>query len=79
MPRPGWPSKYRRGYMTRDYHVTGGHEAEAEVAQRSKKPNRLGVAILKILGFRGSVPNPGPKTVSPRHEKVHPPEKPGDT
>ncbi len=47
---------YRRGYSGRDYHVTGGHEAEAEAAQKAKKPSRLGVFVLRVLGYRGGVP-----------------------
>jgi hypothetical protein len=49
---------YRQGYTGFDYHVTGGHEAEAEVAERGKKPGRLGLRVLKLLGFRGSVEAP---------------------
>lgn len=62
--------------MGRDYHVTGGHEAEAEAAQRSKRPNRFGLALLRALGFRGRVPDPKPKTVSPRHEGAHAADNP---
>jgi hypothetical protein len=36
-------------------HVTKGHEAEAIVAQRRKKPSRIGMFMLKLLGFRGEV------------------------
>jgi hypothetical protein len=32
-----WMWKYRRGYTGFDYHVTGGHEADAEAAQRAKE------------------------------------------
>jgi hypothetical protein len=41
---------YRRGYSTRNYHVTGEHEAEALAAERAKKPNRIGLFVLKLLG-----------------------------
>ena len=51
-------SKYRRGYAGRDYHVTGGHEAEAVRAQRAKAPSRLGVLVLRMLGFRGTPATP---------------------
>jgi hypothetical protein len=44
--------KYRRRYMGRDDHVTGGHEAEARASLRAKKPNRVGLFVLKLLGFR---------------------------
>ena len=40
--------------MGRDYHVTGGHETEAKAAQRAKKPSRLGVFVLRLLGHRGT-------------------------
>ena len=43
---------YRRGYMGRDYHVTGEHEAEAKAAERARKPNRVGLFILRLLGGR---------------------------
>lgn len=46
--------RYRQGYTGRDYHVTGGHEAEAKAAQRAKKPSRLGVFVLRLLGYRGT-------------------------
>ena len=62
--------KYRRGYMGRDYHVTGGHEPEAEKAQRAKKPTRLGLFILRHLGYKGVLPKQRRRTArSPRHEK----------
>jgi hypothetical protein len=61
---------YRRGYMGRDYHVTGGHEAEAQAAQKAKKPSRLGVFVLRVLGYRGGVPRRADqKARSPRHER----------
>ena len=67
-----WP-KYRRGYMGRDYHVTGGHEAEAEEAQRAKKPSRMGVFILRMLGYKGSVKqSPDISWPTPGHQ--HPPQ-----
>lgn len=58
--------------MGRDYHVTGGHEAEAEAAQRAKTPSRLGVLVLKLLGYRGA-PDASPKVrgPSPSHEHRH--------
>jgi hypothetical protein len=33
--------------------VTGGHEAEAKAAEMAKKPNRLGMFIVKLLGGKG--------------------------
>jgi hypothetical protein len=44
--------KYRRGYTGRTYNVTGGHEAEAKAAQRAKKPSRIGMFVLRMLGYR---------------------------
>jgi hypothetical protein len=56
--------------MGRDYHVTGGHEAEAEAAERAKNPNRLGLFVLRALGFKGTLPQGRqPKPTSPRHER----------
>ncbi len=49
---------YRRGYTGRDFHVLGGHEAEALAAQRAKKPNRFGLWVLRRLGYRGPDPKP---------------------
>ena len=33
-------------------------EAEAEAAQLRKRPNRLGLFFLRVLGFRGEVAPP---------------------
>ncbi|MGA3146985.1 MAG: hypothetical protein ABSF33_05850 [Acidimicrobiales bacterium] len=33
--------------------VTSGHEAEAKAAELAKKPNRLGMFIVKLLGYQG--------------------------
>ena len=38
--------------------VTDGHEAEAEAAQLRKRPNRVGLFFLRVLGFRGQVAPP---------------------
>lgn len=66
-----WP--YQRGYTGRNYHVTGGHEAEAEAAQQAKKPGRIGLFILRILGFKGSVEQlPDARRVTPSHMHGHP-------
>ena len=46
-------SKYRRGYTGRSYNVTGGHEAEAKAAERAKEPNRFGLFVLRLLGYKG--------------------------
>jgi hypothetical protein len=50
---PGSRRGYGRGYSTFNYHVTGGHEAEAREAELRKKPSRLGMLILRLLGYRG--------------------------
>ncbi len=67
-PRPFRGPNYRRGYTGRDFHVTGGHEAEAEAAERAKKPNRFGMWVLRLLGFRGNVGDPtvGTRTITSR-------------
>ena len=51
-----WP--YQRGYTTRNFHVTGGHEIQARAAERAKKPSRIGLFVLRILGYEGSVQQP---------------------
>ena len=33
--------------------VARGHEAEAKAAEAAKKPNRLGMFIVKLLGGNG--------------------------
>jgi hypothetical protein len=66
---------YRRGYSTRNYHVTGEHEAEAEAAQRAKKPSRIGLLVLRLLGDRGpvrQVPDVRQVASSHRHPHRHP-------
>jgi len=49
---------YGNGYTGRSYHVTGGHEREAYEAQMSKRPNRVGLLILRLLGYKGMAPPP---------------------
>ncbi len=56
--------------------VTDGHEAEAKRAQSRKRPNRIGLFFLKVLGFRGQVTPPtgqrghvGPSHEHPRHQE----------
>jgi hypothetical protein len=58
--------------------VTDGHEAQAKAAQRRKRPNRIGLFILRMLGFRGGVLPPmdqgaahGPSHLHPVHHE-HP-------
>jgi hypothetical protein len=50
---PGSRRGYGRGYSTFNYHVTAGHEAEAREAEMRKKPSRLGMFVLRLLGYRG--------------------------
>ena len=58
---------YGNGYTGRSYHVTGGHEREAYEAQMAKKPNRLGMLVLRLLGYKGMPPPP-----SERDSHQHP-------
>ena len=53
-PRRFWGPNYRKGYTGFNFHVSGGHEAEAEAAEQAKKPNRFGMWVLRLLGFRGT-------------------------
>jgi hypothetical protein len=46
------------GYGRRKILVTDGHEAEAKAAQLRKRPNRVGLFLLRVLGFRGQVAPP---------------------
>lgn len=63
---------YRLGYMGRNYHVTGEHEAEAKKAQRAKKPSRIGLFVLRLLGYRGPVLQvPDVHQVAPSHRHPH--------
>jgi hypothetical protein len=50
--------------------VTDGHEADAKAAQLRKRPNRIGLFFLKVLGFRGQVTPPTGQRghVGPSHE-----------
>jgi hypothetical protein len=50
--------------------VTDGHEAEAKAAQLRKRPNRIGLFFLRVLGFRGQVAPPMSQTghTGPSHE-----------
>jgi hypothetical protein len=34
--------------------VTSGHEAEAKAAEMAKKPNRLGMLIVRCLGLKSN-------------------------
>ena len=48
---------YHQGWTGKNYHVTGGHEAEAKAEQEAKRPNRFGVWVLRKLGIQGTGPN----------------------
>ena len=50
--------------------VTDGHEAEAKAAQLRKRPSRIGLFFLKVLGFRGQVTSAADQRdhVGPSHE-----------
>ena len=62
--------------------VTDGHEAAAKAAQLRKRPNRIGLFFLRLLGFRGQVArstswggHAGPSRERPvRHEHSAPGE-----
>jgi hypothetical protein len=57
--------------------VTGGHEAEARAAQEAKAPGRLGLWVLRKLGYRGAEPAPAHKAPhhgAPSHPRSHPAE-----
>ena len=64
-----WP--YRQGYTGFNYHVTGGHEAEAKAAERAKKPSRIGLFVLRLLGYRGSLPEVNRATPDREHGHRH--------
>ena len=62
--------------------VTDGHEAEAKAAQLRKRPNRIGLFLVKVLGFRGQVTPPsgqrghaGPSHEHPVHHRHTTPDK----
>jgi hypothetical protein len=62
--------------------VTDGHEADARAAQLRKRPNRIGLFLLKVLGLRGQVIPPtgqrgraGPSHEHPVHHEHSTPDK----
>jgi hypothetical protein len=63
---------YSRGWTGRNYHVTGGHEAEAKAAEQAKEPNRFGLWVLQKLGYKG--PDPVPPHEAPPPRRPLPPE-----
>ena len=58
------------GYGRRKILVTDRHEAEAKAAQLRRRPNRIGLFFLRLLGFRGvAAPPTGQRRHSgPSHE-----------
>ena len=42
----------------RRIRVTDGHEAEAKAAQLRKRPNRIGLMFIRVLGYRGKASAP---------------------
>jgi hypothetical protein len=66
------------GYGRRKILVTDGHEAEAKAAQLRRRPNRIGLFFVRLLGFRGVIAPPpaqgghaGPSHEHPVHHE-HP-------
>ena len=54
--------------------ISDGHEAEAKAAQLRKRPNRVGLFFLRVLGFRGEVAPPtsqGGHAEAPHQHPVH--------
>jgi hypothetical protein len=51
-------NRYRTGYTGRSYNVTGGHEAQAKAAEQAKPPTRLGLFVLRVLGYKGKPGGP---------------------
>jgi hypothetical protein len=60
------------GYGRRRILVTDGHEAEAKAAQLRKRPNRIGLLCLRVLGFRKEVTPPAGQRVHARPSHMHP-------
>jgi len=63
----GWARYANQAHKIR---VTDGHEADAKAAQMRKRPNRIGLFFLKVLGFQGQVtpPTAQKRHVGPSHE-----------
>jgi hypothetical protein len=54
---PGHPGIGPGPRSPSNYHITYGHEAAAKAARRAKKPSRIGMFVLRLLGYRGSAPH----------------------
>src|ERR1700733_820365 len=67
--RPG--GGYHQGWTGKDYHVSGGHEAEAKADEEAERPSRLGLWVLRKLGYKG--PDPTPRRKTPHHGAPHHP------
>jgi hypothetical protein len=59
------------GYGRRRILVTDGHEAEAKAEQLRKRPNRVALFCLRVLGVRKEVP-PAAQRVRARPSHMHP-------
>ena len=55
---PSVSGRVRYAGLRNVVRVTDGHEAEAKAAQLRKPPNRIGLLILRLLGFRGPIAQP---------------------
>jgi hypothetical protein len=72
----------RYANLAHKIRVTDGHEAEAKAAQFRKRPSRIGLFLLKALGFRGQVTpsvdqrgHLGPSHEHPVHHEHSTPDK----
>jgi hypothetical protein len=79
VPRVGGRTRYAN--QAHKIRVTDGHEADAKAAQLRKRPNRIGLFVLKVLGFRGHVTPPtgqhslaGPSHGHPVHQEHSAPD-----
>lgn len=69
---PGHPGIGPGSRGSHNYHITYEHEAEAKAVQRAKKPSRIGLFVLKLLGYRDpaqhvpDVPREAPSHQHPR-------------
>ncbi len=73
MAKPFRSYRYNRGYTGFNYHVTDGHEAESE--ERATPPNRFGLFLLRLLGFKGKPESErfGDFPVHPEHHHLERP------
>jgi hypothetical protein len=71
----GVSGRTRYANQAHKVRVTDGHEAEAKAAQLRKRPNQVGLFLLKMLGFRGQVAPPTDQRAhgGPSHEHAEHP------